>query len=166
MLILEGLHVPGLRNTEQILSVVVFWGLIVTFIGGRLGWPWPILGVIAAGFILALIGLRVYVAMRDQSGSRALVRWIATEDGIARFGRRVHRWREYTHVDVYDAIDGWRLQLHRSRSAWRIGRWVPHVIARLDCGEREAKAVRDELQNRIDAARGEDADAPEKKRAP
>ena len=74
-----------------------------------------------------------------------------TDDGVARTGRRaVYMWRNYSHVSLMPAGEGWRLHLYPS---WWRAVGPPAVNALLQCGEREAEAVRDEIQRRINAAR-------------
>ena len=161
MLLLEGWRVPGLGNSGQHLILIVGVVLLLLMCTGWFGWPVALIAAIVV--MLVLLGLMVYVKTRDQSGSRALARWIVTEDGVARFGGRVHPWREYTHLMLlHDGADGWRLHLYPS--LWWIGGGAPIVNARLDCGDREAEAVRDVIQYRINVARRKDAEAAAKER--
>jgi len=92
---------------------------------------------------------------RDKSGGRVLTSYLITDDGVARPGRRaVYMWRNYSHVMLMPAGESWRLHLYPS---WwrRVG--PPAVNAILRCGEREAEAVRDEVQRRINVARRAEA---------
>ncbi len=163
MLLLEGWRVPGLGNSRQLLIFAGVSGLLLMMCRGWFGWSWSILGLIFVSLAALLWALKMYVKYRDQSGSRALARWIVTEDGVARFGGRVHPWREYTHLMLLrEGADGWRLHLYPS--LWWIGGGAPIVNARLDCGDREAEAVRDVIQYRINVARRKDAEAAAKER--
>lgn len=159
MFLLEGWRLPGRRAW---LRSMILYGPIAFIALGVLryefGWSRRALLMIAAtaGAVLALAYL---VAWRrgDRSGRRALSRWLITEDGVARPGRRaVYLWRNYSHVMLWAAGSGWRLHLYPSW--WRVP-GPPLVNARLMCNEAEAEAVRDEIQRRINAARRAEAES-------
>ena len=101
-----------------------------------------------------------YVWRRDQSGRRVMIRYLITEDGVARPGKRArtYLWRNYSHVMLLSVgEDSWRLHLYPTW--WRLF-GPPLVNARLECGQAEAEAVRYEIQRRISAARRAEAASP------
>ena len=159
MFLLEGWRLPGRRTW---LRATVIYGPIAVIAMGVLrhefGLSRRVLLVIVA--IAAMVLTLAYlVAWRrgGRTGRRALARWLITEDGVARPGRRaVYLWRNYSHVMLIPAGSGWRLHLYPSW--WRVP-GPPMVNARLACSESDAVAVRDEIQRRINAARHAEADS-------
>ena len=159
MFLLEGWRLPGRRAWLR--SMILYAPIAFIVLGAlryEFGWSLrTLLAIVAtAGAVLTLAYL---VAWRrgDRSGRRALARWLITEDGVARPGRRaVYLWRNYSHVMLWAAGSGWRLHLYPSW--WRVP-GPPVVNARLMCNEAEAEAVRDEIQRRINAARRAEAES-------
>ncbi len=159
MFVLDGWRLPGRRAWLRMMIVygpVAFIALGV--LRSEFGWSMAALLATAttAGAVLTLAYL---VAWRrgDTTGRRALARWLITEDGVARHGRRtVYLWRNYSHVMLWAAGSGWRLHLYPSW--WRV-LGPPLVNARLMCNEADAEAVRDEIQRRINAARRAEAES-------
>ena len=160
MFLLEGWHLPGLRSSFR--DVVRFGvGLLVALLLLRLIFgfgPGYLLGI-AAAVILGLAALHWYLRYRHQEGSRALVRYLISADGVARASRagRIYLWRNYSHLLLLpDGRGAWRLHLYPTW--WRLF-GPPVVNARLEGLQSEAEGVRDEIQRRIDAAHRAEADA-------
>ena len=158
MFMLEGWRLPDGRAW---LRTAIVYGPIAFIALGALryefGWSRRVLGALVAGGAL-LVGLLYLAAWRrDRIGRRVLARYLITEDGVARPGRRtVYLWRNYSHLMLMSDRSGWRLHLYPSW--WRI-LGPPLVNARLKCAEPEAEAVRDEIQRRISAARRAEAES-------
>ncbi len=163
MLVLEGWHVPGLQSLPRF--VIVYgtpFGIVLLMLRGMFGWSWTVLVLILAAAVVVLLAFHVYLHFRDESGSRALARYLVTADGVGRLGGRVHPWREYSHLMLLpDGTDGWRLHLY---PAWWRVYGPPAVNARLECSDKEADAIRAEIQQRINAARTAEAEARAKAR--
>ncbi len=158
MFVLEGWRLPGMRAWWRSMIVA---GPFTVIVGGllraELGWSVPLIVLILAGLVGAVGLLYVYAWCRDRSGRRVMVRYLITEDGVARPGKhtRTYLWRNYSHVMLLPSgEDRWRLHLYPSW--WRL--WGPPLVnARLECEQAEAEAVRYEIQRRISAARRADA---------
>jgi len=157
MFLLDGWRLPGGRQWARAL---VLWGpigllvmAVLTVESGR-GVDLVLVPVIVA--VAAIAGVYLWAARRDSSGQRALLRYLITEDGVARPGRHIYLWRNYSHLSLIEQNEHtWRLHLYPSW--WRlIG--PPIVSARLECDQAEAEAVRHEIQRRINKARQADAD--------
>ena len=159
MFLLEGWRLPGRRAW---LRTMIFYGPIVFIALGvlRYEFQWSPNALLAIATTAGVaLGLAYLVAWRrgDRTGRRALARWLITEDGVARPGRRaVYLWRNYSHVMLWADGSGWRLHLYPSW--WRV-LGPPLVNARLACNEADAVAVRDEIQRRINAARRVEAES-------
>lgn len=160
MFVLEGWRLPGLREWGK--TAFVF-GPVAAIAAGVLryeaGWGWNMIGAILMVAALVVGALYLLVQHRDRSGRRVLTRYLITADGVARFGRhtRTYLWRNYSHVMLLpDGRQGWRLHLYPSW--WKLY-GPPIVNARLDCDERDAEAVRNEIQRRISAAIRAEAEA-------
>ncbi len=152
MFMLQGWRLPGRR--AWIRAAIIYGPIGVIALGAlRTDFAWSadvILGlVVGAAAVMTLA--YVFAWHRDKSGGRVLTSYLITADGVARPGRRtVYMWRNYSHLMLMPAGDGWRIHLYPS---WWRAVGPPAVNARLQCGEREAEAVRDEIQRRINAAR-------------
>ena len=152
MFVLEGWRLPGSRAW---LRAAIIYGPIGVILLGVLHFEFRLsvriilAMVVCAAAVMALAYL--FAWRRDKSGGRVLRSYLITDDGVARTGRRaVYMWRNYSHVSLMPAGEGWRLHLYPS---WWRAVGPPAVNALLQCGEREAEAVRDEVQRRINAAR-------------
>ncbi len=145
MFVLEGWRLPDVRTWVRagvIYSPVVLLGLLI--LRFEFGWSWRILATILAAAVIVAAALYWYVHRRDDTGGRALVRYLITEDGVARMGSRggrIYLWRNFSHLMLLSDGEG----------AWRLF-GPPIVNARLVCPDQEAEAVRDEIQRRINAA--------------
>ncbi len=158
MFMLEGWRLPGGRawlRTAIVYGPIAFIGLGV--LRYEFAWSGRALAVVLAGASL-FVGLLYLAAWRrDRIGHRVLARYLITDDGVARPGRRaVYLWRNYSHLMLIPDGSGWRLHLYPSW--WRV-LGPPLVNARLECDDAEAEAVRDEIQRRINAARRADAES-------
>lgn len=163
MLVLEGWHVPGLASLPRFSFLYgTPFAIVLLMLRGILGWSWFVLGIITAVAIGVVIALHLYVRYRDASNSRALVRYLISTEGVARWGGPTHPWREYSHLMLLpDGNRAWRLHLYPDW--WRLY-GPPTVNARLECTDKEADAIRAEIQQRINAARRAEADARAKAR--
>ena len=153
MFVLEGWRLPGFGAWAR---SMVIWSPIAAIALGVLrfefGWGWNLIMAIVMVASLAVGVLYLYARWRDRSGRRVLTRYLITEDGVARPGRRTrtYLWRNYSHLMLFaDGESGWRLHLYPSW--WRVF-GPPIVNARLNCDGDEAEAVRAEIQSRISAA--------------
>lgn len=157
MFLLEGWRLPDRRAW---LRAAIVYGPIGVIALGVLRYEFGLSGRALTGMVTAVAvvtAIAYLVAWRRDKGSRrVLTSYLITEDGVARPGRgTVYMWRNYSHVMLMPDGDGWRIHLYPSW--WRaIG--PPLVNARLQCGEREAEAVRDQIQFRINAARRHDSE--------
>ncbi len=163
MIVLEGWHVPGLASLPRFLLLYgTPFVIVLLMLRGILGWSWFVLGLITAAAIGVVFGLHLYVRSRDESNSRALVRYLISTEGVARWGGATHPWREYSHLMLLpDGNRAWRLHLYPDW--WRLY-GPPAVNARLECSDKEADAVRAEIQERINTARAAEAEARAKAR--
>lgn len=152
MFMLEGWRLPDGRAW---LRAALVYGPIAVLVVGVLRFEVGLSAGLITGLVAAaaaLLALAYLVAWRrDKDGGRVLTRYLITEHGVVRPGRRaIYMWRNYSHVMLMPDGAGWRLHLYPSW--WRmVG--PPLVNARLSCEERDAEAVRDEIQRRINAAR-------------
>ena len=156
MFMLEGWRLPDRR---QWLRAAIIYGPFAVIGSGVLRYSFSLSSDVIAAIV---VGAAVCTALaymlawrRDKSGGRVLTSYLITDDGVARPGRRaVYMWSNYSHVMLMPAGKSWRLHLYPS---WwrRVG--PPAVNAILRCGEREAEAVRDEVQRRINVARRAEA---------
>ena len=158
MFMLEGFRLPDFRTwvRSAVLSgpVAIF---VLSFLRIGLGWSWRVIFVILAGLLSAVVLLYLYARRRDRWGRRVLVRYLITQDGVARPGKHVYLWSNYSHVLLLPGGGGgWRLHLYPSW--WRL-LGPPIVDARLECSDAEAQAVGDEIQRRINVARTTEAEA-------
>jgi len=100
--------------------------------------------------------------MRDDSDSRALVRYFITSQGVGRLGGKVYPWRDYSHLMLIpDGVNGYRLHLYPSW--WKLF-GPPFVNAHINGTQDEAEAMRAEIQLRINLARSKEAEAVAKAR--
>ncbi len=157
MFVLEGWRLPGSRAW---LRAAIIYGPIGVILLGVLHFEFRLsvriilAMVVGAAAVMALAYL--FAWRRDKSGGRVLRSYLITDDGVARLGRRaVYMWRNYSHVMLMPAGDRWRIHLYPS---WWRAVGPPSVNALLECDEREAEAVRDEIQRRINAARRAEAE--------
>ncbi len=152
MFMLEGWRLPG--RGAWLRAAIIYGPIVVIGLGVlRFDFAWSVDVILALVAGAAAITTLAYVLAwrRDKSGGRVLTSYLITADGVARPGRRtVYMWRNYSHVMLMPAGEGWRLHLYPS---WWRAVGPPVVNALLQCGEREAEAVRDEVQRRINAAR-------------
>lgn len=154
MFVLEGWRLPDVRTWVRaglVYSPVAVLGLVILLF--EFGWSWRIIAMILASAVIVAAALYWYVHRRDDTGSRALVRYLITEDGVARVGSRggrIYLWRNFSHLMLLpDGEGAWRLHLYPNW--WRLF-GPPIVNARLVCPDAEAEAVRAEIQRRINAA--------------
>ncbi len=157
MFLLEGWRLPDARGFAR---RVLVWSPVALFFLGflRIALALSMKFLLALLLVAALVTGLVYLfaAWRDKSGRRVLVRYLVTEDGVARPGKHIYLWRNYSHTSLLpDGRGGWRLHLYPSW--WRVA-GPPLINARLECLESEAQLLRDEIQRRINAARSAEAE--------
>ena len=161
MFVLEGWRLPGLRAWWRSMIVGAPLAFIVLgMLRAEFGVSWSRILWIITGLSVVVVVLYAYVWRRDQSGRGVMIRYLITEDGVARPGKRArtYLWRNYSHVMLLSAgEDSWRL--HMYPTWWRLF-GPPLVNARLECEQAEAEAVRYEIQRRISAARRAEAASP------
>ncbi len=154
MFVLEGWRLPDVRTWVRagvVYGPVGALGLLI--LRFEFGLLWRTLATIFVAAVIVAAALYWYVHRRDDTGGRALVRYLITEDGVARVGSRgarIYLWRNFSHLMLLpDGEGAWRLHLYPNW--WRLF-GPPIVNARLVCPDQEAEAVRDEIQRRINAA--------------
>ncbi len=157
MFVLEGWRLPGRRAWLR--GAIIYGPIAVIGLGVlRYEFAWSV-NVILAMVLCAAAAMAIAYLLawwRDKGGGRVLRSYLITDDGVARTGRRtVYMWRNYSHVMLMPAGENWRIHLYPS---WWRAVGPPVVNALLQCGEREAEAVRDEIQRRINAARHAEAE--------
>ena len=157
MFVLEGWRLPGRRAWLR--GAIIYGPIAVIGLGVlRYDLAWSVNVILAMVVCAAAVMAIAYLLAwrRDKSGGRVLRSYLITDDGVARTGQRtVYMWRNYSHVMLMPAGENWRIHLYPS---WWRAVGPPAVNALLQCDEREAEAVRDEVQRRINAARRADAE--------
>lgn len=163
MFILEGWNLPSLRHSP--IKLVLFCGVLAILLlmcRGWLGWSYGLLGTLFFIAAVVYIGVHIYLKWRDDSGSRALARYLIASQGVGRLGGKVYPWRDYSHLMLIpDGVSGYRLHLYPSW--WKLF-GPPFVNAHIKGTEHEAEAIRDEIQLRINFARSKEAQAAAKAR--
>ena len=110
--------------------------------------------------LAALLFVAAYALSRHsgESGERALVQYLITEDGIIGPTGRLHHWQRYSHpMLLREPPARWRLHIYPN---WLEATFFGGVNAVLDCTESEAEAVRDEVERRIRRAQGVELSNP------
>ncbi len=158
MFLLEGWRLPDFRRSAR--DVVRYGGglALAAVLGLMIGLTLFAVAVFCGAVIVIAAALYGYVALRDSTGSRALVRYLISDDGVARVGRRgcgrIYLWRNYSHLALLqEGADTWRLHLY---PAWWHLFGPPMLNARLEGSSEEANNVRIEIERRIHAARSDD----------
>lgn len=158
MFVLEGWRLPALRASRRELAIyggalILVAATVRVFLGVSM-----ILAMLAgiAAWMIVAVALQFLRTGPDRA-SLALVRYLITEDGVARAGGRTHPWSAYSHLMLFrEGESAYRLHLYPNW--WRLF-GPPMVNAQIDGSEREAELIRSEIQRRISAARRAAADA-------
>ena len=163
MFILEGWHVPSITQSPKRLAIhggVI--AIVLLMLRGAFGISYELIGLVFLFAAMVYFGIHLYVKWRDDSESRALVRYIIASEGVGRLGGKVYPWRDYSHLMLLpDGTSGYRLHLYPSW--WKlIG--PPFVNAHIKGTQDEAEAIRAEIQLRINLARSQDAEEAAKAR--
>lgn len=163
MFILEGWHVPSITQSPKRLAIhggVI--AIVLLMLRGAFGISYELIGLVFLFAAMVYFGIHLYVKWRDDSGSRALARYIIASEGVGRLGKKVYPWRDYSHLMLLpDGTSGYRLHLYPSW--WKLF-GPPFVNAHIQGTEEEAEAIRAEIQLRINLARSQDAEAAAKAR--
>ena len=157
MLVLDGWSLPSLRADS---IDVGGWTILAFLLCGPafaarvlLLWAWPRVLVVLVG--MAAILTVGFIALRTlyRSNSSAM-RYLVTDDGVGRYGGRVHPWQSYSHVMLIPTgHNAWRIHIYPRR--WLLfGTSMINIT--LHCSPNEAEAMRTELERRmLDAHRRE-----------